>query len=54
MTNPENANGHVWVPPDKLVRWHHCRVCGIIKRYDGKNSLLCKGPAKVTLRRPQS
>lgn len=38
---------HQWVEPTKLVRWPHCRVCGIIKRRDGKNSPECKGMPKV-------
>lgn len=41
---------HKWSDPTKLVRWPHCRRCGIIKRRDGKNSIECKGAPRVVLR----
>ncbi|WP_234086768.1 hypothetical protein [Azonexus sp. R2A61] len=40
---------HQWAPPNGVVRWTHCLVCGVIQRRDGHQSA-CKGPVKVALR----
>ena len=45
---------HDWTTATKLVRWPHCRRCGIIRRRDGKNSPECKGAPQITLREPPS
>lgn len=42
---------HEWVPGNEVIRWPHCRPCGIIRRADGKNSAECKGPPRITTRR---
>ncbi len=41
---------HRWVDATPLVRWPHCSTCGTIKRLDGRNSKVCKGAPKVSLR----
>lgn len=45
------AREHRWVDPTPLVRWRHCGDCGVIKRTDGLNSKVCKGPPKITVRK---
>jgi hypothetical protein len=44
-----NDSAHVWVAANRLVRWPHCRVCGVIQRKDGNNGP-CRGRVKVSLR----
>ena len=41
------ASEHQWVGPRPPIRHVHCSACGIIKRFDGKNSPTCKGPAPI-------
>ncbi len=36
---------HIWTT-DLRWTWQFCKVCGIVKRADGKNKP-CKGPTKV-------
>jgi site-specific DNA-methyltransferase (adenine-specific) len=44
------VEAHDWIGPTELLRWPHCRACGIIKRSDGKNSPECKGAPRIALR----
>lgn len=53
-THPEGVaerpevHSHEWFRPSALS-YDCCRICGIVKRADGKNRP-CKGPVKITLR----
>lgn len=42
---------HTWVAGNDVIRWPHCRVCGVIKRADGQNRPMCRGAPRITLRR---
>lgn len=49
-TDKGGLHTHVWFRPDLGGRsWESCRVCGIVRRADDKNSP-CKGPSKIILK----
>lgn len=47
MTDQEimKPQNHIWIQHTS-DSYETCKVCGIVKRRDGKNSL-CKGPTKL-------
>lgn len=47
---PAAVQAHDWFTYGRL-NWKCCRVCGIVRRADGKNSP-CKGPVAVGPRSP--
>lgn len=51
MSDWEEERARRALAPTKLVRWPHCRICGIIKRRDGKNSRECRGTPRIAPRR---
>jgi hypothetical protein len=41
-------NGHSFIKPEHW-KWEACRICGIVRRRDGKNKP-CRGPVYITTR----
>lgn len=51
VAEPAESEEHEWIypTPSHSSPWPYCRVCGFVKRRDGKNKP-CRGPVKVELR----
>lgn len=45
MSRKHDSASHVWTR-DPRNYWDHCKVCGIVRRKEDKNSL-CNGPTRL-------